>query len=506
MPNPQFVDIPFGAYAPDFGGMPRPEDPGYLVDAVELRATPTGYRANPTFTSFGVAVGTATPIGTCHFAETRAGLPEFLAIADTSSIYSSNDGSSWTARTGSGTDVTAQMIDWYDTSVSENVVIMATVNILQKRTVRAAANFATLSGTAYPTGGRPAGARCIARVRKHLVLGYINTGFDTGPFSLWWPAIGSISDWPAGGTADALAKESGSEEMNGAFGQIVRIIGGEKFGIVVQERALTRMTYVGGSAVWEFDTYEKKRGGGLISSVTGAWHAPFVEIGPGLWLWANEQGVHTTDGYSVKTLSPGQVEEALFTNTISHADSGMSIAARAVFDERKGQVIFKQDKGGSSNHHLVYNIRTNSFEIASGTTYHILFGGTSATAGDNTSVAYSLGTDRKLYKRTGSAGTIALQTGYIEPVPGKKVQLQGAHLLGAGVPGNLTLSYKATSSLGSIDVSQSGFTALTAPTRGMKSTGRATEQFFAFRVTGTGAESQLLKGIRLYFTEGEPAT
>jgi hypothetical protein len=97
-----------------------------------------------------------------------------------------------------------------------------------------------------------------------------------------------------------------------------------------------------------------------------------------------------------------------------------------------------------------------------------------------------------------------MQTGYIEIDPGYRVQLQGAHLLGTST-GDLTLAYKAAATASACDMSQSGFTSLTAAPLGQKKTARANSQYLAFRVTGTGSESQLIRGIRVYYTRGEEA-
>ena len=40
---------------------------------------------------------------------------------------------------------------------------------------------------------------------------------------------------------------------------------------------------------------------------------------------------------------------------------------------------------------------------------------------------------------------------------------------------------------------------MTAAPRGNMLNARADGNFFAFRITGTGAESQLIRGIRVYF-------
>lgn len=502
MASRPFVDIIFGEYAPDFGGMPRADDPGYLVDALGVRVTPNGYRAQPSFTSFGNAVGTTTNLGTCAAILTDISGLDFFAITNSIQIHQSSDlGVSWSNVSPAAATVNTktQIVQW-----DRSVILINLSGLAYKDMVGATATqFVVIPDAA--TGG-VAGATVGARVRDHLVVGNVNTGFDQLPYTVQWCAIGDFTDWPTPGTSEALAKEAGTQDLTSAFGAITGILGGEKFGIVVQQFGLTRMTYVGGSTVYEFDTYEKKVGSGAESSDAGAGRVPFVQVGPSLWVWTNEQGCFVTDGYSVQPVSSGKIDEALFLDSISHDSGPLLRAGRGVYDERRGHVILTTKGGSSADQSLCYDVKTGAFTFCTGTDYNILFNGP-ASATDLTRTIYALGTDRILRKRTAAAGAIALQTGYIELVPGNNVQVTGAHLLGAGVPGSLALSYKATSSLGSVDVAQTGFTSLIAPTRGMKSTGRPpNNQFFSFRVTGTGAESQLIRGIRVYYENAEPAT
>lgn len=78
--------------------------------------------------------------------------------------------------------------------------------------------------------------------------------------TLQWCAIGNPSDWPTPATDDARSKQAGSQKFNGKFGVITGIAGGDFFGYVFQQRAITKVTYVGGDIVFAFDTFEEGRG------------------------------------------------------------------------------------------------------------------------------------------------------------------------------------------------------------------------------------------------------
>jgi hypothetical protein len=488
-----FVDLPFGPYVPDFGGMPSSDLGAYLTDCINLRQTPNGYRGLPSFVDTGAGtIGSGTPIGQGFLSFTPASGRYYFAIAN-SKLYQSQTLSSW----ADNTPVSNAITQYTQLALYDDYLIAVDQNGISYKTLTAAVgtDFSALPGS-------PPNARVGARVRQHFVLGALVADNEA---AVRWCDIGNPLSWSTPGSAAALAAEAGRQNLSGEYGRVRQILGGEKFGVVVQEFALTRMTYVGGSSVFEFDPYEVLNGSGAVNTSDGAGYPPFVRLGESRWMSVNERGVLLTDGYSVRFVSTGRIEAALFLNILSHPSGGVSVPRRAALDPRRRLVIFTTKVGSGSNQNLVYSLDTDSFSFLQDANCYSVFSGPASDL-DFSGVVYSITAARSLYSLTGATGTIALQTGYLELDPGYKVQLTGAHLLGAGVPGNLTLSHKSTSSLASVDVVQTGFTTMTANPRGMKSSDRTTEQFHAFRVTGTGSEAQLIKGIRVYFERGEPAT
>jgi hypothetical protein len=495
MASRPYIDIPLGPYEPDWGGLPRQEQAGYLVDATGAHLTTNGYRPLPTFADVASATQFAgvSDYG-AHFRHV-VGITQtsaFFAMTGSGAIYESRAAGTDTWQTvtpgGLGTFATpfANFFQFDDLVIMINAGMDPASKSL---TDSHATTFAAL-------GGSPPKARCGATVRAHAVLGGLIT---TDPYAVRWSAIGDAEDWPTPGTADARSKQAGTETLDKQYGVVRAVLGGEKFGIVVQEFALTRMTYVGGRAVYEFDTYHRETGFGFGR------YSPFVTDGA-LWYWYNDKGFFATDGYSVASLSEGKIDDAIFNDFINHADADNVIASYSgAFDARRSLVIFSQAYGSSVTRHLCYHTRTKSFSFLSDSTIDAVFqGDATGTGPDSGRTAFAISSSRRLQKFSGASGSIALQTGYIELDPGYRVQLQGAHLLGTGT-GSLTLAYKTAATSSDCDVSQSGFTSLTAAGLGQKKTGRASGQYIAFRITGTGAESQLINGIRVYAERAEPA-
>lgn len=79
-------------------------------------------------------------------------------------------------------------------------------------------------------------------------------------YAVQWCAIGDPTDWPIPGTDDARAKQAGLQAFPNSFGEVTGVAGNDFFGYVFQERAISKMTYVGGDVVFSFDTFEEGRG------------------------------------------------------------------------------------------------------------------------------------------------------------------------------------------------------------------------------------------------------
>jgi hypothetical protein len=495
-----YVDIPLGPYEPDWGGLPRSEAPGYLVDAVGVRSTPSGYRGMPQLQNVaGSVVFTGTGgVGRGHVAPISNGEVRILVIADIAAdsprLYVSTDyGQTWeTAIALSSGD------EWgFDFAPYDNRVFLTlgTASTYFYDLDDTPINLTAVSGAPVASTG--------ARVRDHLVLGGLwdLTDYRVEKTAVQWSAIGDPEDWPTPGTADARAKQAGIQYLPRQYGWVGKVVGGEKFGLIFQERAITRMTYVGGSAVFEFDTFETTEGCGELD-VPGTQQlvpAAVVALGSNRWIWVNDHGVFATDGYSIQSLSKGVIDEALFASTISFPDSIGGRARSAAYDQLRGLVVFKT----GSTSQLTYDVKSGAFGFVESSSYNSVFSGKTALTNGKIQI-YNITTGRQIQRLDGANDGVALQTGYIEIDPGYNVQLQGAHLLGTGT-GSLTLAVKTAATSSACDLSQSGFTSLTAANLGQKKTGRATAQYIAFRITGTGAESQLIRGIRVYYTRAQPS-
>ena len=109
--------------------------------------------------------------------------------------------------------------------------------------VSAAAFNVMITSTAKPK------ARSVAVARNFVILG----ATDGGENRVQWSAIGDNTDFDVD-----PATQADFTDLEADGGRVVRVYGGE-YAVVMQERAIWRMTYVGSPTVWQFDQVVNNR-------------------------------------------------------------------------------------------------------------------------------------------------------------------------------------------------------------------------------------------------------
>src|SRR5262245_53088100 len=429
----EFLDIPFGPYLPDLGGAPNSQVPGYLVDAVGVRLTPNGYRGLPVFADVAsaAAIGGATTFWQGAYFESSTTFNHFAFNVSDAKIYESQDeGVTW-----SDTTPAAGAAPTFPASIftfESDVIFVCSARAPISRVLASAVgtDFANL-------GGSPPTAACGAQVRQHVVLASL-LGVDN--YAVQTSAIGNDADWPTPGTDDARSKQSIRETLPQSLGLPHFIAGGEKIGIVFQEKGLNRMTYEGGDTVYSFDTYSTEVG-------LGNTRRSFPVTDGKLWYWYNDHGYFATDGYVVDRLDDAKIEDAIFSNLISHPNASTLPLTDVLgaYDPHRHLMIFGNQE---QDYQLVFDVASGQFSFMNESTVTGPYSGRKANSPFTSgvygrSVHNTNQSNRKLQRLSADGATVALQTGFIELDPGYKVQLQGVHLLGANGMGSLTLTYKS---------------------------------------------------------------
>lgn len=103
-------------------------------------------------------------------------------------------------------------------------------------------------------------ARCLGAVRNFLVAGDIDDPVDGEvPWRVRWSGIDNPLDWPLAGSNDAYARQSDQQDLKAEDGAVKAIVGTE-YGLIFQEKAISRMSYVGSPVVFQIDRIDSTRG------------------------------------------------------------------------------------------------------------------------------------------------------------------------------------------------------------------------------------------------------
>lgn len=201
--------------------------------------------------------------------------------------------SSWTDKSN-GTYTTQATQYWKFRQYDSLVIATNFADVPQKITIGDGDDFANLNANAP-------NARHIGIIGQFVFLGDTSDATNGHvPHRVQWSAIGDPDDWPIIGSTDASDKQSDEEFLNANYGKVQAIADGERFGLVFQETAITRFTYVGGASIFEVETFERSRG--LIGP-----HA-YAQVGDEvIFLAAN--GFYKTNGVNVVSIGTGKIDD-----------------------------------------------------------------------------------------------------------------------------------------------------------------------------------------------------
>ncbi len=167
-------------------------------------------------------------------------------------------------------------------------------------------------------------AKHMGVVKDFLVLGNL-TG---APSAIRWSAIDDPTDWPTVGSDSAQYKMSDQQvfPVGGTVQAIVGGVGGVD-GLVFQQEALTRMTFVGPPYIFQFDPID--RAAGTIAPLS-----PIV-AGP-MCYYLSTAGWKGTNGSSVADVGRDKVDRWFF----EHCTAERIEEVRGTYDRKRGLCIW----------------------------------------------------------------------------------------------------------------------------------------------------------------------
>jgi hypothetical protein len=323
--------ITFGEWTPDQPGLTNG-----LQRAENVYPKANGYGAVPTVVDYSgaasetlnnVVAGRTTVGGTILF----AGGATKLFKLDSADLSMDN-----VSKTGGYTTPTDQR--WRFTQFGNVVIAANGYDKLQGYNVNSASVFADLAADA-PT------AKYVTIVRDFVVCGNIQ---PDNPNRVQWSALNDEASW----TTSATTQADYQDIPDG--GTVVGITGGE-FGLILMDRSIYRMSYVGSPLVFQFDN---------ITRNLGCYEANSVIQYAGMTFFLGDDGFYACDGQTILPIGNEKVNRYFFDDV----DQGTIYLMSAAVDPAKKLIIWAYASKSSAtvDKLIIYNFQTQKW--SSGTT------------------------------------------------------------------------------------------------------------------------------------------
>ena len=207
----------------------------------------------------------------------------------------------------------------------------------------------TIGGSNFADlGGSPPVARHVTSVGEFVVMGNIGSSNKN---RVQWSAIGNEAGWTAG------TSQSGYQDIPGEGGNVQAIVGFENnVGIIVRERDIWRMTYIGAPEVFQFDRVAVNIGTAAPNSV--------VSYGRDVYFLSEEGFYSYKEGTGLSPIGAEKVNRYFLENHVAGNISRMSSAIDPV-----NNIIFWSYNDATAtdatpNAIIIYNTQTQKWSRA----------------------------------------------------------------------------------------------------------------------------------------------
>lgn len=325
--------VTFGEWMPDQSGIS-----GSLTDAKNVVSQAIGYGPFPTPVSFSSAA--AENLTSLYAAKAPDSNTYFFA-AGLSKIYTvSGSGTLTQVNTGLTTGANDRV---RFTQFGKSVIICNNADKLKSWVLGTSSTFAEVAATA-PI------AKYITVVRDFVVVA--NTLETTQQqYRVRWSAINDETDW-----VENVNTQSDYQDIPDG-GQIMGIRGGE-FGLVLLERSIHRMTYVGTPFIFQFDNISRNKGCMVSGSVAQY---------QGITFFLSDDGFYMCDGQQVVPIGAEKVDRFFLSDASETDYSTMS----AAIDPVRKLVIWNYKSVDSVRKLMIYNFQTKKWTYGDANTDYL---------------------------------------------------------------------------------------------------------------------------------------
>lgn len=222
---------------------------------------------------------------------------------------------------------------WRFTQFGNRLIAANEANTLQAYDLASSGNFANLSADAPK-------AKFVTVVRDFVVTGYQNSY----PFRVQWSGINDETTWTASGTTQA-------DYQDIPDGGAVQGVTGGEFGLVLMERSIVRMSYIGTPLIFQFDNIARNLGCYEPNSVI-QWQQVTYFLG--------DDGFYACDGQSIVNIGAEKVNRYFFSSLKEADIDNMSAAV----DPERNLIIWGYPSVDTTYRVLVYHITTKRWSYA----------------------------------------------------------------------------------------------------------------------------------------------
>lgn len=335
----------FGEWMPD-----QPSISGALVDAKNVVSQAIGYGPFPTAATFSAAA--SENLTTLVAGKTPSNATKLFAAGSTKIFDVSGVGALTNVSKTGGYTPNASGDRFRFTQFGNAIIGTNNSDPIQVFTLGTSTAFADLSGSAPK-------CKFLTVVRDFVVTALTTESSTVYPARVRWSGINDETTWGSSQVTQADFQDIPDG------GQIVGIRGGE-FGLVLMEKGISRMSYIGTPFIFQFDNISRGKGciaAGSIAQVQG------------VTFFLSDDGFYSCDGQQVTAIGSEKVDRWFFANADESGFDSMS----AAIDPVRKLVIWNFKTTFAQRKLVIYNFRTQKWTYGDAGTDFISDASTSAT-------------------------------------------------------------------------------------------------------------------------------
>ena len=185
-------------------------------------------------------------------------------------------------------------------------------------------------------------AKFVTVVRDFVVCAHLDSAGGNLPYRVQWSGINDETTW----TSSQITQSDYQDIPDG--GHITGIRGGE-FGLILMEKAIHRMSYIGTPLIFQFDNISREKG--CIASGS-------VSQYQGLTFFLSDDGFYLCDGQQVVPIGAEKIDRFFFND----ADPDFTTMSSAVDPVRK-LVLWNYKSKFAERKLLVYSFTTKKWSV-----------------------------------------------------------------------------------------------------------------------------------------------